>query len=537
MSANQYDAIVIGGGHNGLIAAAYLAKGGARVVVLEARHKTGGATDTMSPWPEAPEFKVATLSYVMSLMPPQIVKDLQLPKHGYQIFPQGLGYLPLPDGRSIVEDGGPKQHASLGQISKRDVDALPRYLDWISGVAELMHPLLMETPPKFGSSKPGDLLDQLKFLLRRRTELDVRKVADITRLFSMSAADLLREWFESSELIGLLACPGVLGSWGGPELPGTAYVLMHLSVGASGEGAMTSSWGYPEGGMGAVADACRRSAESFGAEVRVNAAVTRVLIREGRAVGVALAGGEELHAPVVVTTCHPKITFEQQIDREQLPPDFVDDIARWKSRSGMVKVNLAVDRLPEFSANPGFDPDVHGGAIQILDNVEHLETAFQDARTGKAAARPFADMAIPSVFDRTLAPEGAHIVSLCSQFVPATWADEEHGPELEAYADRLCDRVELVAPGFVDSILHRQTIGPREMQQEWNLIGGSVYHGELTPHQLFHMRPAPGYADYRSPIRGLYQASSATHAGGGVTGMPGHHVVQAIRKDKALNGR
>jgi len=381
------------------------------------------------------------------------------------------------------------------------------------------------------------VIDQIRFILRRRKGMDVRTVADITKLFSMSAGDLLREWFESSELIGSIAMPGVLGAWGGPETPGTAYVLMHLSIGSAGEGATTSSWGYPQGGMGAVADACRRAAESFGAEVRVNAPVERVLIREGSAVGVALAGGEEVHAPVVVTSCHPKITFERQIDADQLPDDFVRDIKNWKSRSGMVKINLALDRLPEFTANPGFDPDVQGGAIWIADDTEYLEAAFHDARMGRASNRPLADIAIPTVFDKTLAPEGKHVMSLCTQWVPAAWADEDHGPELEAYAERLFDRVEAVAPGFKSSILRRQILGPREMQEEWNLIGGSVYHGELTANQLFHMRPAPGYADYRSPIRGLYQASSATHAGGGVTGMPGHHVVQAIRKDKALKRR
>lgn len=200
----------------------------------------------------------------------------------------------------------------------------------------------------------------------------------------------------------------------------------------------------------------------------------------------------------------------------------------------MVKVNVAIDRLPDFAADPGFDQDVHGSTISILEGVEDLETAFQDARSGKASERPFADMALPTVFDKTLAPEGKHIMSLCSQWVPASWADEDHAPELESYADRLFDRIEAVAPGFKDSVLHRQVIGPHEMQEEWNLIGGSVYHGELTFNQLFHMRPAPGYADYRTPIKGLYQGSSGTHAGGGVTGLPGHHVVRAIRQDKVL---
>ncbi len=537
MAANSYDAIVIGGGHNGLIAAAYMAKYGASVVVLEARHKTGGATDTMSPWPESPEFKVTTLSYVMSLMPPEIQKDIELHRFGYKIFPQGMGYMPLPDGRSIINDGGEKETRTISQFSKKDAETLPKYYEWIGRIADLMHPMLMEIPPKLGSRDMGDMVDQLKFLLRRRKDLDVRTMADVTKLFTMSAADLLREWFESPQLIGLQAVNGIIGTWAGPEEPGTAYVLMHHSVGSSGENEQVASWGYPEGGMGAVADACRRSAESFGAEVRVNAPVAKVLTRNGRAYGVALEGGEEVLAPVVVTTCHPQITFLRQIDRNLLPDDFVRDIENWKSRSGVVKINAALDRLPTFTADPDFDPDVHGGAIEILDDLEYLETAFQEARLGKASTHPFSDTAIPSVFDKTLAPEGKHVMSFYSQWAPATWADEDHMDELEKYADRLFDRVEAVAPGFKDSVLHRQIIGPHEMQTEWNLIGGNIFHGELTVNQLFHMRPAAGYADYRTPLKGLYQASSATHAGGGVTGMPAHHAVKVILKDKALQKR
>jgi len=286
--------------------------------------------------------------------------------------------------------------------------------------------------------------------------------------------------------------------------------------------------------MGAVSDAIRASAESFGAEIRVGTPVDKVLVKNGRAVGVATASGEEFRAPIVITACHPQITFLRQIDRADLPESFVEDIESWRSRSGTVKINLALDRLPEFTADPGFDPDVHGGAITILDDLEYLETAFQEARAGKPATVPFADCEIPTVFDRTLAPEGKHVMSMFTQWVPESWSREPHRDELEAYAERLFDRFELVAPGFKDSILHRQIIGPYDMEQEYGLIGGNIFHGELTVDQLFHMRPAVGYADYRTPIRGLYQASSATHAGGGVTGLPGHHVVREIRRDKAL---
>jgi phytoene dehydrogenase-like protein len=285
--------------------------------------------------------------------------------------------------------------------------------------------------------------------------------------------------------------------------------------------------------MGAVGKACADSAVFHGAELRLNAKVERILTVGGRARGVVLDGGEELLAPVVVTTVHPKIGFLQHLSPSELPDTFVRDIEHWRTRSGTVKVNMALSTLPTFAADPEYDPQIHGGAIQVLDDLEYLETAFQEARSGKAATLPFSDTALPTVFDRTLAPEGIHVMSCFSQWVPADWADEDgHEADLEAYADRLVDRIDAVAPGFKSSVLHRQVIGPKQMQDEWSLIGGNIFHGELAVDQLFHMRPAPEYADYRTPIRGLYQASSATHAGGGVTGLPGHHCVREILRDK-----
>jgi phytoene dehydrogenase-like protein len=537
-SANRYDAIVVGGGHNGLVAAAYLAQHGARTVVLESRHKTGGAADTMCPWDDAPDIRVTTLSYVMSLMPPSIQRDLQLDRFGYKIHPQGMGYLPHPSGKSIVQhEDEARTRESLAQFSKRDADAYFEFEAWIGRIANIMGPLLMQTPPNLGSKKPGDIKDIAQLGWQLRKEVDPSTVADITRLFTMSATDLLDRWFESPVVKGFMAVNGIIGTWAGPDAPGTAYVLMHHSVGDIGDGQI-ASWGYPEGGMGAVSAACESSARFFGAEIRTNARVGKILTDDGRARGVILADGEELHAPIVVTAIHPKITFLEQLERSELPDGFVNDMEHWKTRSGTVKINLALAELPEFTADPGFDPQIHGGAIQVLDDDEYLERAFQEARFGKAATLPFSDTAIPTVFDKTLAPEGTHVMSMFTQWVPQEWADEDgHDADLEAYADRLIDRVNDVAPNFKGAITHRQIIGPKQMQDEWGLIGGNIFHGELTVDQLFHMRPAPGYADYRTPISGLYQASSATHAGGGVTGMPGHHCVREILKDRALKKR
>jgi len=536
-SENSYDAIVIGGGHNGLVAAAYLAKHGARTVVLEKRHKTGGAADTMEPWPdELPGVKVNTLSYTMSLMPPSVRRDLQLERFGFKLLPLGQGYMPMRSGGSLIQHTDEAiTRDSISKVSKKDADAYFEFYGWVDHIAGILGPMLMETPSHVGSKKIGDLWDLGKLAWKLRKHIDEQTVGDITRLFTMSATDLLERWFESPQMKGFMSVNGIIGTWAGPDAPGTAYVLMHHSVGDIGDGEV-ASWGFIEGGMGAVAKACEDSARFFGAEVRVNAAVKQVLTRSGRAVGVALESGDELRAPLVVTSIHPKIAFLDHLERSELPDTFVHDIENWKTRSGTVKINLAISELPTFTADPDFDPEIHGGAIQLLDDVEQLEQAYQDARFGQAARVPFSDTEIPSVVDTTLAPDGIHTVSMFSQWVPADWADDDddHWPELEAYADRLIQHFDDVAPGFKSSVLARQIIGPKQMQEGWDLIGGNIFHGELTVDQLFHMRPAVGYADYRTPIAGLYQASSATHAGGGVTGLPGHHCVREIVKDRAL---
>jgi phytoene dehydrogenase-like protein len=537
--ANTYDAIVIGGGHNGLTSAAYFARAGQRTVVLEARDKTGGAADTSAPFADHPDINVTTYSYVMSLMPPTIIRELNLKRHGYDVTPFGPYFQAFPDGRSITvyADDAAKSYDSIAEFSKKDAETMPKWEAWLKGVADVLGPLLLRVPPKLGSMKLGDLLPTAQTAWQARG-LGVRGVGDVTRLFSMSVTDLLNDWFESDAIKGMLAVNGVIGTWAGPDEPGTAYVMLHHSIGDVGDGHL-GSWGFQQGGMGAVSDSIRRSAESFGAEIRTGAKVKKIIVRGGRAVGVALENGDELRAPVVVTTIHPKISFLDLIDSTELPADFVWDIERWKTRSGVVKVNVALSELPDFISKPGKNQqDHHTGSVELCFSTEYAERAFQDAHIErKAAVRPFVDGTIPTTLDKKLAPEGIHVFSMFSQWVPDDWNKEPHRDEIEQYADRIIDIYTELAPNFKSAVIDRQVIGPYDMEQDLGLIGGNIFHGELSVDQLFHMRPAPGYADYRTPIRGLYHGSSATHAGGGVNGIPGWQAFNMAKKDKAFAGK
>jgi len=531
--SKKYDVIVVGGGHNGLVAAGYLARAGLQVLVLERRGVVGGAA--VSEQPFGPDFTVTSLSYVVSLLPPQMVRDLRLAEHGYHVYPQGPYFAPRRDGDYLhLPEDPAARHEAIAKFSKSDADAYERWDSWLAGLGKLVGPLLDSVPPKLGSKRTRDLLDQATLLTSLR-KVDVRAAFDLTRLFTASIADLIEDRFESDAMRGVLSVSGVIGTWAGPRSAGTAFVTLHHHVDQTG--GQAAAWGFPRGGMGGVTLAMANAARAFGAEIRTNAAVARIDVRGGATTGVTLADGTHLAAGTVITTAHPKISFLELINRTELPADFVADIEGWQTRSGTVKVNFAVDRLPAFASHPEFDPQIYGGTIVLAESLDDVETAYQEAVTGQPATLPFADICIPSVFDPTLAPSGKHVVSMFTQWVPHAFADARHEAELQAYADRLTARMEAVAPGFTDSVVGRQVIGPHTMQTEYGLVGGNIFHGELTPGQMFHCRPAAGYADLRTPIRGLYQAGSATHGGGGVTGIPGRNVVRQVLRDRRRPGR
>ena len=500
--AATYDAIVVGGGHNGLVAAAYLARSGARTVVLEGRHKTGGAATTEAPWPDAPEFKVTRLSYVMSLMPPTIINDLELARHGYKIYPMGPYYQAFPEGGSIklYADDAKRNHEEVSKWSKKDADAMPRWDAWLAGPGRRARPAAAHRAARRSArASPRDLAGTLRLAWRNRG-LDVRTIADVTRLMTMSIADLLDDWFESPQVKGALAVNGVIGTWAGPYEPGTAYVMAHHSIGDVGDGHL-GNWGFQEGGMGGVSGAIEAAARGHGAEVRTGARVSRVLVENGRAAGVVLDNGEEIRAQVVVSTLHPRTAFLDQVGDENLPADFV---ARHRALEDP-------QRRREDQPGPGRAAGLHrrprrtaAGAPHRLgrDGAHHgVHRARLPGRPrGPARPAPVQRRRDPHRVRQTLCPEGTHIMSLFTQWVPADWNTEPHTAELEAYADRMIDCYNELAPNFKASILHRDIVGPYEMEHEYGLVGGNIFHGELSLEQLFHMRPAPGYADYRTPV-------------------------------------
>ena len=524
----EYDAIIVGGGHNGLATAAYLGRSGLKTLVLERRQVLGGAAVSEHPWPG---YTVSTLSYVLSLMPPEVIRELELHRHGLTLYPLAADYyVPFPDGSHLLLTKDAAQAKSeIARFSRKDAETWPLFSEYLAKIARMVRPLLLMTPPAVGAKSPADLLELARFAWKLKG-LDVKGTGDFVKVMTLSVAELLDEWFESPQVKAARCVSGAIGTYGGPYTPGTAYVLLHHYIGEV-DGQM-AEWAFVRGGTGAVSQAIADDAREHSADIRTEARVGRILVEAGRAVGVALSDGTQLRSRAVVSNAHPKITFCELIEAGQLPSDFVRAIDRYKSRSGTVKLNLALAEPPRFD---GLDEEDSMTAarsfIQLCDSMEYLERAFDDAKYGNASSAPYSDGVLPTMADDSLAPVGKHLMSCFTQYVPASWSTAPHRGELEAYADRVIDGYARFAPNLRNAIEHRQVLGPYDMEQEYGLVGGNIMHGDLTLDQLFSWRPVAGYADYRTPIKSLYLCGSGTHPGGGISGINGRNASREILKD------
>jgi phytoene dehydrogenase-like protein len=527
--AQRYDAVIIGGGHNGLVSAAYLARAGMKTLVLEQRHVLGGAAVTEEIFPG---FRFSIFSYVVSLLRPEIIRELKLPRHGLDILPLDGTFTPLRvgEGPASPKGDGPGDYLwrvndhgrtirELRRWSKSDADAYEEYGQLMVEMARFIKPILAITPPDLTSLDPRPLMP-LVGLARTFQQLPERQQAVFIQLMTMSAADFLDQWFETDPLKATMAASGIIGTYQGVRSPGTAYVLLHHYMGEI-DGAFRA-WGIPKGGTGGISNAIASAARSLGAEIRTEAPVARIIVRNGRARGVALESGEEIEATDVLSSVDSRRTFLGLVEPGTLDPEFEEEIRRFRFRGSSGKVNLAVDRLPDFTCLPGEGEHLRG-AISFSPSIDEMEQAYDDAKYGRFSRRPYIDMIIPTLVDPSMAPPGKHVISCFVQYAPyklapelGTWDDQR-----EAFGDAVIHRIAEFAPNIRDIILHRNVQTPLDIERTTGLSEGNIFQGELSLEQLFFNRPVPGYARFRTPIRDLWLCGSATHPGGGIMGANG----------------
>jgi phytoene dehydrogenase-like protein len=521
----KYDAIIIGGGHNGLVTAAYLARAGKKVVVLERRHLVGGATVTEEVFPG---FKFSVFSYVVSILRPEIIRDLNLPMHGLTILPLESTLTPLPNGDYLYRDGDHyRTLRDIARHSPRDAANYDDYARWMYHMAKAVKYILGVIPPDPASLNPKDL-SGLTGLGKHFLSLGAEQLYMLTKLMTMSSADFLEEWFECDPLKATMSASGIIGTFLGPRSPGTAYVLLHHYMGEI-DGSFRA-WGFHKGGTGAIAETIASAARALGAEIRLNAPVEQVIVKNGRAAGVILPNGDELPANIVVSSLDPKLTFLKLVDPALLPDEMAAAIRKFNIRGSSGKVNLALDALPNLACIPGEGPHLRG-AISISPSVDYLERAYDDAKYGNFSQRPYIDMIIPSMIDPDMAPPGKHVMSCFVQYAPyqlrhGTWPEQR-----EAFGDVVVDTLAEYIPNLKDIILYRQVMTPWDIEQVTGLSQGNIFQGELSLSQLFFLRPAPGLAQYRTPIKGYWQCGSGVHPGGGITGAPGRLAALEILKE------
>ena len=523
---SSYDAVVIGGGHNGLVTAAYLARAGKSVLVLERRHVLGGAAVTEEVFPG---FKFSVCSYVVSLLRPEIIRELDLPSRGLEILPLDGTFTPMPSGDYLwrVNDHY-KTRREIARHSKVDAEAYDEYGKAMVEMGRFVKPILSMTPADPTSRDWKGFLDLLR-LGRRFRDLAPGDQYNQVQLMSMSAVDFLDQWFETDVLKATMSASGIIGTFLGVRSPGTAYVLLHHYMGEI-DGAFRA-WGFARGGTGAISNAIADAAREAGVAIRTQAGVARIIVQAGRVKGVVLANGDEISADVVSSSVDPRLTFTRFIEAEHLPGDFLEEVSRYKFRGSSGKVNMALDALPNFQCLPGEGAHLRG-AISISPAVEYMERAYDDAKYGHFSRRPYIDMVIPSLTDPSVAPPGKHVLSCFVQYAPYKLASGlDWDTERDKFGDAVVDTIAEYAPNLKDIILHRQVVTPLDLEREWGLSEGNIFQGELSLEQLFFLRPVPGWAQFRTPIKNLYMCGSATHPGGGIMGAPGRLAALEILKD------
>ncbi len=527
MSRASYDAIVIGGGHNGLVAAAYLARAGRKTLVLERRPLVGGAVVTEEVFPG---FKFSVFSYVVSLLRPEVIRELELPRHGLQILPLESTITPLDNGDYLGSWADPDEtRRELCRHSTRDADASVVFGRLMHHMAMAVKPILNMVPPDPTSLSPGDLSGLMKLGGHFRS-LGATRFHALHKLMTSSSADYLDEWFEFDGLKATRSASGIIGTFLGPRSPGSAYVLLHHYMGEI-DGAFRA-WGFQKGGTGGISEAIAGAARAHGAAIRTDAAVERVSVRNGRATGVVLASGEEIAARVVVSGLDPRQTFTRLLEPGSLPADLVDGVRRYKFRGSSGKVNLALSGLPNFTCLPGVGPHLRG-AFSISPSIEYLERAYDDAKYGEFSRHPYMDIVIPSMIDPGMAPPGKHVMSIFVQYAPHNlkggWSDAKR----EAFGDTVVKTLARYAPNIESLILHRQVLTPADIERITGLTEGNIFQGELALQQLFFLRPVPRWAKYSTPIRGYWQCGAGTHPGGGIMGGSGRLAAHEILKATA----
>ena len=530
--AKRYDAVVIGGGHNGLVNAAYLARSGLKVLVLERRHILGGATLTEE---IVPGFKFSVFSYVVSLLRPEIIRELQLPKHGLEILPLDGTITPLEDDYLWrVNDHG-KTVRELRRWSLNDAEVYEEYGQLMAEMGRFIKPILSVPPPDPGKINPMEWLP-LAGLAKAFRDLPQKLQTTFIQLMTMSAADFLDQWFETEPLKATMSASGIIGTFQGPRSPGTAYVLLHHYMGEI-DGAFRA-WGVPRGGTGSVAYAIANAALAEGVEIRTEAPVSHIKTVGGRATGVVLDSGEEIEADAVMSSLDSRWTYIKLLDEDDLDPAFREEVLRYKYRGSSGKVNLALDGLPELACKPGAGEWLRG-AISFSPSLDYMERAYDDAKYGRYSARPYIDCIIPTLVDPTMAPPGKHVMSCFVQYAPyhlendGVWDDERR----EAFGQNVIDTLEERFPDIRSKIVGHQFVTPKDIEDITGLTEGNIFAGELSLEQLFFNRPVPGYARYRTPVKDLWMCGSATHPGGGIMGAPGRIAALEYLKDRKRGRR